>query len=145
MPYLGKRPIVDIKVPDLRAALRRIEARGKNETAHRVRSECGAVFRYAIANGRAERDPAADLRGALAPIAHRNLIEEFVRLREAAGLTQRDLAKRLNVSQSYVAQIEKGQKHIALFAFPAYCRTLRVSPPESLEMFKKYVLREALD
>jgi len=73
------------------------------------------------------------------------LIDEFVRLREAAGLTQRDLAKRLKVSQSYVAQIEKGQKHIALFAFPSYCRALGVSPPEILELFKKYVLREVHD
>lgn len=71
-PYLCRRPIVEIKAPDLLAALRRIEARGKNETAHRVRSECGAVFRYAIATGRAERDPSADLRGALAPVVTRN-------------------------------------------------------------------------
>ncbi len=77
--------------------------------------------------------------------SHRNLVEEFVRLREAAGLTQRDLAKRLKVSQSYVAQIEKGQKHIALFAFPAYCRALGVSSSDILDMFKKYVLRETLD
>jgi integrase len=71
-PYLGKRPISTITAPDLLTVLKRVEARGKNETAHRVRSESSAVFRYAIATGRAERDPAADLRGALAPVVVRN-------------------------------------------------------------------------
>ena len=47
--------------------LRRIESRGALETAHRVRTICGQIFRYAFATGRAERDPAADLKGALPP------------------------------------------------------------------------------
>ena len=47
--------------------LRRIESRGALETAHRIRTICGQVFRYAIATGRAERDPTADLKGALPP------------------------------------------------------------------------------
>lgn len=71
-PYIGKVPITSIAAPQLLAALRRIEERGKHETAHRVRSECGEVFRYAVATGRAERDPTADLRGALAPVIVRN-------------------------------------------------------------------------
>lgn len=71
-PYLGKRPIASITAPDLLPVLKRIEGRGKNETAHRIRSESSAVFRYAIVTGRAERDPAADLRGALAPVVVRN-------------------------------------------------------------------------
>lgn len=71
-PYLGKRPISTISAPDLLPVLKRVEGRGKNETAHRIRSESSAVFRYAIVTGRAERDPAADLRGALAPVVVRN-------------------------------------------------------------------------
>ncbi len=49
-------------------ALRKIEARGAIETAHRVHHACGQVFRYGIATGRCERDPAADLRDALKPV-----------------------------------------------------------------------------
>lgn len=64
-PWIGQRPIVEIKAPELLMVLHRIESRGALETAHRVRAICGQVFRYAIATGRAERDPAADLRGAL--------------------------------------------------------------------------------
>jgi len=67
-PWVGARPIIEIKAPELLMTLRMIEARGSLETAHRVRAICGQVFRYAIATGRAERDPAADLRGALPPV-----------------------------------------------------------------------------
>lgn len=64
---MGGRPVGKVTAPELLACLRRIEARGAIETAHRALQNCGQVFRYAIATGRAERDPAADLRGALAP------------------------------------------------------------------------------
>ncbi|MGZ3647595.1 MAG: tyrosine-type recombinase/integrase, partial [Syntrophales bacterium] len=64
-PWLGTRPIKKLKAPELLAALRRIESRGTLETAHRMRGLLGQIFRYAVATGRAERDPVADLRGAL--------------------------------------------------------------------------------
>lgn len=65
--FIGARPIAEIKAPELLALLRRIESRGALETAHRVKTICGQVFRYAVATGRAERDIAADLKGALPP------------------------------------------------------------------------------
>ena len=64
-PYIGRVPVADVTAPVLLAALRKIEARGAVETAHRARVLAGQVFRYAIATGRAERNPAADLKGAL--------------------------------------------------------------------------------
>jgi integrase len=64
-PWVGHRPIAEIGAPELLAVLRRIEARGTLETAFRARVYSGLVFRYAIVTGRADRDPAADLRGAL--------------------------------------------------------------------------------
>lgn len=66
-PYIGSRPIAEIKAPELLTTLRRIESRGALDTAHRVRANCGAIFRYAVATGRAERDPTGDLKGALPP------------------------------------------------------------------------------
>ena len=48
--------------------VRRIENRGALETAHRALGNCGQVFRYAVATGRAERDHSGDLRGALPPV-----------------------------------------------------------------------------
>lgn len=64
-PWLGTRPIAEITPPELLAVLRRIEKKRILETAHRTHQNCGQVFRYAIVTGRAVRDPAADLRGAL--------------------------------------------------------------------------------
>lgn len=67
-PSLGTTPITNITAPALLSTLRKIEHRGAIETAHRALSNCSQIFRYAIATGRAERDTAADLRGALSPI-----------------------------------------------------------------------------
>jgi len=67
-PWLGGKPIADITAPQLLQVIRRIEERGALETAHRVLGCCGQVFRYAVATGRAERDPSGDLRGALPPV-----------------------------------------------------------------------------
>jgi len=64
-PDIGDRPVSEITAPELLDVLRKVERRGRYETAKRLRSCCGRVFRYAIANGLAERDPSADLRGAL--------------------------------------------------------------------------------
>lgn len=66
-PWLGGRPMTDISAPDLLATVRRIEARGALDTAHRALQNCGQIFRYAVATGRAQRDPTGDLRGALPP------------------------------------------------------------------------------
>ena len=67
IPWLGSRPINEIKAPELLSVLRRAESRGALELAHRLRAIAGQVFRYAVATGRAERDPSGDLRGAIPP------------------------------------------------------------------------------
>lgn len=67
-PWVGGRPIAEITPPELLSVLRRVESRGALETAHRVHQYSSQIFRYAVATGRAERDPAADLRGALPPV-----------------------------------------------------------------------------
>jgi integrase len=60
------------RAQELHFALKRIEARGRHETAHRVRALAGRVFRYAVATGRAQHDVAADLKDALAPVKSKN-------------------------------------------------------------------------
>ena len=65
LPYIGRRPVGEITPPELLAVLRRLEARGVVETAHRVRDTCSQVFRFAVAEGRVTSDPARDLAGAL--------------------------------------------------------------------------------
>ncbi|KRE87157.1 integrase [Rhodanobacter sp. Soil772] len=72
-PWLGSRPIADVTAMELLATVNRIVDRGAVESAHRVLQNCGQVLRYAIATGRAERNPAADLRGALPPVKQTHL------------------------------------------------------------------------
>ena len=72
-PWLGKRPIADVTAKELLGAVSRIADRGAVESAHRALQTCGQVFRYAIATGRAERNPATDLRGALPPVKQAHL------------------------------------------------------------------------
>lgn len=84
-PWLGNRPISDIKAPELLTTLRRVESRGAVESAHRIRTVCGQVFRYAVSTGRAERDPATDLKGALQPVTKKHLAA-ITDPKEVAGL-----------------------------------------------------------
>jgi integrase len=81
-PAIGERPIADITALEVLAVLRKVEARGRYETARRLRSTCGIVFRYAIATSRAERDPSLDLRGALTTpkVVHRAAVVDPVEI-----------------------------------------------------------------
>ncbi len=77
-PAIGARPIVEIKAPEILAFLKPIEARGRLETAKKLRGAIGQVFRFAVATGRAESDPTGALKGALASptVQHRAAIIE---------------------------------------------------------------------
>lgn len=89
-PWLGVKAVSEITAPMVLSVLRRIEERGAIETAHRAKESVSQVMRYAIATGRAERDPCPDLRGALKPVkrGHMAAIIEPV----AAGVLMRDIA-----------------------------------------------------
>lgn len=67
-PWLGARPLTDLDAPEILATLRRIEERGALETANRVGQVVSQIFRFAIASGRATRNPSEDLKGALQPV-----------------------------------------------------------------------------
>ncbi|MDX8127737.1 integrase arm-type DNA-binding domain-containing protein [Methylomonas sp. OY6] len=68
-PWLGRMPITNIEAPDVLAVVKRIEQRGANEIAKKAKRSIGQVFRYAIATGRAVRNPVPDLQGAFVPTA----------------------------------------------------------------------------
>lgn len=65
-PWIGSRPIADLRPPEVLEPLRKVEARGAVESAHRILGVCGQIFRFATAAGLVESDPTRDLRGALA-------------------------------------------------------------------------------
>ena len=78
----GDRPVGEVTAPELLHALRKFEQRGRYESARRLRSVAGMVFRYAIATGRATRDISVDLRGALTTpkVNHRAAITDPIEL-----------------------------------------------------------------
>jgi len=71
-PYIGGRPVAELSAPEFLRVGRRMEERGAVESAHRVLQTCGQVMRYAIATGRADRNPVVDLKGAIASPAERH-------------------------------------------------------------------------
>lgn len=81
-PWIGAKPIKEVTAPELLSVVRRAEVRGFNETAHRILQHSGCVFRYAVATGRAERDPTRDLAGALAPVVK----EHFASISDPTGV-----------------------------------------------------------
>jgi integrase len=83
-PVLGTRPIREILGKEILAALRPIEERGSPDMAHRMLQVASQVFRYGVATGRCDRDPAPDLRGALMP--HRSKNQAAVRPEEVPDL-----------------------------------------------------------
>lgn len=94
-PTLGNRPIADITAPEVLEVLRKIEVRGRHETAVRLRGTLGTLFRFAIATGRAQRDVTFDLRGALiSPRA----------VHRAALITPKDVTGLLRALEGYEGQ-----------------------------------------
>ena len=91
-PWIGKRPIGDITAPELLPVIQRIASRGALETAHRALGTCGQIFRYSVVTGRAQRDVAADLRGALPPTVVKHL---------AAPTDPKHLGELLRVTETY--------------------------------------------
>ena len=98
-PWMGEKPIGGIAAPELLSVVQRIEKRGALETAHRALGNCGQVFRYAVATGRAERDPSTDLRGALPPVK----VEHF-----AAVTEPKQVAELLRALEGYEGSIVVG-------------------------------------
>ncbi|HUN53521.1 MAG TPA: integrase arm-type DNA-binding domain-containing protein [Smithella sp.] len=72
-PWIGTRPIKEVKAPELLTVLRRVESRGVLDSAHRIREICSMFFRYAVSTGRTERNPAQDLIGTLTPVKGKHL------------------------------------------------------------------------
>jgi integrase len=91
-PVLGSRAVDQIEAPELLAVLERVAARPSLDQAHRIRGHCGSVFRYAIATGKARRDPTRDLFKALPAVQHGH---------RAAPVDPKEVAPLLRVIDSY--------------------------------------------
>ena len=125
-PALGDRPIAELRPPELLAALRKIEDRGAHDVRERVQQRASMIFRYAVANGRCERDPVADLRGAFttpsrynyAALGQKDLPDFFTKLSEYSGEPVTKLAIRL-LMLTFVRTGELRGAHWSEFDFDA--------------------------
>ncbi|WP_342323680.1 tyrosine-type recombinase/integrase [Kosakonia sp. BYX6] len=104
-PFIGGRPIAEIKPMELMGVLSRLDERGATEKLRKVRQRCGEVWRYAIVTGRAEYNPAPDLVSAFVPhkkehyafLKHEELPDFFKTLNTYSGSIVVKLAMRLQV------------------------------------------------
>lgn len=83
-PFIGARPVAELTAPELLKVFKGIQARGALETAHRARSECSQVFRYAVRAGLVDSDPCRDLAGAL----ETPTVRHFAAVTDPAQLSQ---------------------------------------------------------
>lgn len=112
-PALGMAAISTITAPQLLSVLRQIEKRGALEIAHRAMQTCSQVFRYAIATGKAERNPAADLQGALQPVKHTHF----------AALEAKDLPEFLQTLERNDARLYQQTRHAVKLLMLTFVRT----------------------
>ncbi len=93
-PHIGSSPIREIGVPEVLGLLRLVEGRGASDTARRIRQRMSAIFVYAIASGRAENDPAAIIKGAMAPLkkGRQPAITDLAKAREMLRKAEDEIA-----------------------------------------------------
>jgi integrase len=118
-PWIGSLPLPKITAPVLLQVLRRVESRGAHESAHTLRQWSGQVFRYGIATGRCERNPAPDLHGALVPIEVKHM---------AAVLEPAKAGELMRSIAGYAGQpVTRAALHLAalLFQRPGNIRQMR--------------------
>ena len=143
-PQFGHKPITTIEAPDILDALQKIEARGTHELAHRVHQYIGQIYRFAIATRSAQRNPAADLRGALTPVTRKGM----------AHLTEAELPDFLKKMKAYPGDIVV--RLAGIFLLHTFVRTgeMRFSkweeidwkaklwriPPERMKMRRPHVV-----
>ena len=144
-PWIGKRPIAEVKAPELLTVLRRIEERGAVDTAHRASQNCGQVFRYAVATGRAERDPTGDLRGAIPPTKqthHASITDprEIGALLRAIDAYEGGLIVRCALRLAPLVFVRPGELRKAQWSEINWDKSEWVIPAERMKMREKHIV-----
>ncbi|WP_017776659.1 tyrosine-type recombinase/integrase [Paraburkholderia kururiensis] len=151
-PSLGARPVKDVSAPELLAVLRKIESRGALELARKAMQAASQVFRYAIATGRAERDPAPDLRGALRskPVTHMKRVgeTEVPELMRKIAAYDGDLQTRLALQLLALTFVRTGELRYAEWTEIDEEKAEWRIPPERMKMRAQHIVplsTQALD
>lgn len=121
-PAIGFRPISEISPMEMLEVIQKIEKRGAHEIAKRMLQTCGQVFKYAIVTGRADRNPSADIGGALKPVKHTHF----------AALEAKELPEFLNALEQNDARLYQQTRH----AISGKCRRC-TRPPTNFINFSQ--------
>jgi integrase len=144
-PWIGKRPMNEINPPELLSVIRRIEARGALETAHRVLANCGQIWCYGVATGRAERNQAADLKGALPPSRTKHLpaitnpVEVGKLLREIHAYTGGNIT-RAALALAPLLFVRPGELRQAEWSEIDFDEALWMIPAEKMKMGREFLV-----
>lgn len=151
-PSIGARPVKEVSAPELLAVLRKIESRGALELARKAMQAASQVFRYAIATGRAERDPAPDLRGALRskPVTHMKRVgeAEVPELMRKIAAYEGDLQTRLALQLLALTFVRTGELRYAEWTEIDEEKAEWRIPPEKMKMRTQHIVplsKQALD
>ena len=152
-PWLGKLPITSIEAPDVLSVVKRIEQRGANEIAAKAKRSIGQVFRYAIATGRAVRNPVPDLQGAFIPttVKHHAAITDPSQigalLRVCEGYTGH-FATRCALRLSFLVMLRPGEVRKAEWTEIDLERAEWRIPAEKMKMREEHIIplsRQAIE
>ncbi len=145
LPFIGDMPIADVTAPELLAVVQRMEARGVVETARRQLQKCGQIFRYAVATGRADRDPSQDLKGAIPPPPKRHLAS-ITEPKEVAGLLRAiddytgDFTTCCALKLAYLTFVRPGElRHAEWSEFDFEANEWRIPGPK-MKMKEKHIV-----
>lgn len=122
-PNLKGRPISEITSLELLSVFKKIENRGVGDMAHRLLAICNQIFRYAIITGRCERNPAADLKGALKPIKRNHF----------AALEAKDIPSFIQTLDKNDACLQLSTRHAAKLMLLTFVRTSELIKAEWTE------------
>jgi integrase len=144
-PWIGARPIVKLSARDILTCLRRVEAATKLETAKRALQNCNRIFRYAIATGRAEGNPAADLGGALPPARSGHLASitsprEFGELLRAIESYNGSVVVRTALQLAPFVFVRPGELRSAEWSEIDFSRAEWRIPAEKMKMRVKHIV-----
>ncbi|WP_206952376.1 tyrosine-type recombinase/integrase [Trinickia acidisoli] len=141
---LGARPVKDVSAPELLAVLRKIESRGALELARKAMQAASQVFRYAIATGRAERDPVPDLRGALKSraVTHMKRVgeAEVPELMRKIAAYDGDLQTRLALQLLALTFVRTGELRNAEWSEIDEAKAEWRIPPEKMKMRAQHIV-----
>ena len=142
---IAARPVSELKPIEVLSALKRIEAKGKHETARRCRSFASRVFRYAVATGRGETDPTSVLRGALVTpkVKHHSAIldpNDLGELMRSIDAYSGHLITRIAMQISPHVMARPGELRQAQWSEFDLARALWKIPPERMKMRRPHAV-----